>query len=114
MITERGRGPDANDSFLDHRHSEQAIVAAKRWAFWSFVVGVAITMPATFLALLSPTGEALLPFLVPASAVLRPLADVVANWPGLVNVAIASLVNGVIYAAIAAALRPLAGKASHQ
>ena len=74
---------------------------------------MAITVPATLLALLSLTGE-LFPFLVPASAVLRPLADVVATWPGLVNVGIVSLVNGVIYAAIAAALQPLVGKAAHR
>ena len=86
----------------------------KRWAFWSFLVGVAITVPATLFALLSPTGEVLFPFLVPANAVLRPLTDVVASWPGLVNVAMASLANGVIYAAIAAALGLLAGQVRHR
>jgi hypothetical protein len=73
-------------------------------------VGVAITVPATFFALLSPTGEVVFPFLVPANAVLRPLADVVARWPGLANVALASLVNGVIYAAIAVALHAIASR----
>jgi hypothetical protein len=78
---------------------------------WSFLVGVAITLPATFLALLVPAGEVLFPFVVPANAVLRPLADVVASWPGLVNVAIASLANGVIYAAVAAAVARSARRA---
>src|SRR5688572_10814300 len=86
----------------------------KRCAFWSFLVGVAITVPATLFALLVPAGEVLFTFLVPANAVLRPLAGVVASWPGLVNVAIASLANGAIYALVAAALGSIAIQARHR
>lgn len=61
-------------------------------------------MPATLFALLSHTGEALHPYLVPSTELLGPLSDVMATWPGLINMAIAAVVNGVIYAAGAGAL----------
>lgn len=76
----------------------------QRWAWWGFVVGVAVTLPATFFALLSHTGEALHPYLVPSAALLGPLSDVMATWPGLLNMTIAAVVNGLVYAAAAGAL----------
>jgi hypothetical protein len=57
----------------------------QRWARWGFVVGVAITVPATFFALLSHTGEALHPYLVSGTELLGPLSDTMATWPGLMN-----------------------------
>jgi hypothetical protein len=56
------------------------------------------------LALLSPIGEALLKFLVPGSLLLRPIADVMASWPGLLNVALVAAANGLVYALAAVAL----------
>jgi len=55
-------------------------------------------MPATYFALLSHTGETLHPYLVPSKEVLRPLSHMMARWPGLLNMTIAAVVNGVIYA----------------
>lgn len=74
----------------------------QRWAWWGFLVGVAITVPATFFALLFHSGEALHPYLVPSTALLGPLSDVMATWPGLIAMALAAVVNGGIYAAVAA------------
>jgi hypothetical protein len=79
----------------------------QRWALWGFIVGVAITVPATFFALLSHAGETLHPYLVPSTELLGPLSDVMATWPGLVNMGIAAVVNGVIYAAGVGALTTL-------
>lgn len=79
----------------------------QRWALAGFIVGLAITVPATFLALLSHTGEALHPYLVPSKVLLGPLSEMMATRPGLLNMAIASVVNGAIYAAGVGALGTL-------
>lgn len=86
----------------------------RRWALWGFVVGAAITVPATMFALLSYTGETLYPFLVPSSGLLTRLGDVVATWPGALNMAIACGINGLFYAAIAGALGALVGMLKHR
>lgn len=75
----------------------------RRWLLWGWIIGVVITVPATFFALLSPAGETLHPFLVPSAGLLAPLSGVMANWPALVNLAIACIVNGLVYATVAAA-----------
>lgn len=72
----------------------------RRYALWGFVIGVAITVPATLLALVSNVGEAIHPYLVPSTVLLRPLADAAASWPGLLNVALAAVVNGLVYATV--------------
>ena len=71
---------------------------SQKLLMWGFIVGVAITVPATVFAFLAPAGETLQPYLVPGTRLLRPLADMVATWPGMANVAIASAINGVMYA----------------
>jgi hypothetical protein len=82
-------------------HTDAGGWSARRAVIWGFLAGVAITVPATMLALLSSVGETFHPFLVPAAALLAPLSDAAADWPGLVNVALAALVNGVVYAVVA-------------
>ena len=69
-----------------------------------FVLGLVVTVPAVFFALLSPVGEAALGILTPGSLLLRPRADVMANWPGLLNVALVAVANGLVYGLAAAAL----------
>lgn len=86
----------------------------QRWALWGFIVGVAITVPATLFALLAHTGEALHPYLVPSTELLGPLSDVMATWPGLMTMAIAAVVNGGIYAAGAGALGTVLAILSHR
>lgn len=85
-----------------------------RWAVWGFIVGAAITVPATFFALLSYTGETLYPYLVPTSELLSRLPQVMETWPGAVNMAIASALNGCLYAAPAGALGALVGMRRHR
>ena len=68
---------------------------------------MAITVPATFFALLSHTGEALHPCLVLGTELLGPLSDTMATWHGLMNMAVAAVVNGVVYTAGASALGTL-------
>ncbi len=75
--------------------------SARRWALWGFIVGAAITVPATMFALLSHTGEALMPYLVLGSSLLHPLAEMMAVWPGLINMTVASVANGLLYGALA-------------
>ena len=86
----------------------------RRWAVWGFIVGAAITVPATFFALLSYAGETLYPYLVPTSELLSRLPQVMETWPGAVNMAIASALNGGIYAASAGALGALVGMRRHR
>ena len=81
--------------------------STRRWVLWGFLVGAAITLPATILALLSPVGEAIHPYLVPAAALLAPASDAMATWPGLVNMTLGALVNGVVYAVAAGAVGAL-------
>jgi hypothetical protein len=69
-----------------------------------FVLGLVVTVPAIFFALLSPIGEALLGILTPGSLLLEPLSDVMASWPGLLNVALVAVANGLVYGSVATAL----------
>lgn len=79
-------------------------VRPRRAFLIGFVIGLAVTVPAIFLALVTPVGEALLPLLTPGSLLLRPFADVMATWPGIVNVALVAIANGLIYGLIALAI----------
>ena len=69
-----------------------------------FVIGLVVTVPAIFFALLSPVGEAVLGFLTPGSLLLRPLTDAMATWPGLLNVALVAAANGLVYGLAATVL----------
>jgi hypothetical protein len=69
-----------------------------------FVLGLVVTVPAVFFALLSPVGEAVLGILTPGSLLLRPLTDVMASWPGLLNIALVAVANGLVYGLVATAL----------
>lgn len=69
-----------------------------------FVIGLVVTVPAVFFALLSPVGEAVLGILTPGSLLLKPLTDVMATWPGLLNVALVAAANGLVYGLVGTAL----------
>jgi len=69
-----------------------------------FVLGLLVTVPAVFFALLSPVGEAVLGILTPGSLLLKPLTDVMASWPGLLNVALVAVANGLVCGLAATAL----------
>jgi hypothetical protein len=86
----------------EHLHSRRVPLA--RVFGVGFVVGAVITIPAVFFALLSPVGEALLRILIPGSLLLRPIADAMASWPGLLNFGLLAIANGLIYGLVAVAL----------
>ncbi len=69
-----------------------------------FVLGLVVTVPAVLFALLSPVGEAVLAILTPGSLLLKPLTDAMATWPGLLNVALVAVANGLVYGLAATAL----------
>jgi hypothetical protein len=62
-----------------------------------FVIGFLVTVPAIMLALAFTLWETLLPFVVPGSLLLRIWGSAMADWPGLVNVLLACLANGLVY-----------------
>ena len=65
-----------------------------------FATGFAMTFVAVVLALTTPAFEVLLPLLVPATVLLRPVADVAADWNGLVTMLLTGVVNGASYAVV--------------
>lgn len=70
----------------------------RRPALVGFAVGFLMAFGATILALLFTLFERLENVLVPGAALLSPLSDEMADWHGLVNMVLAGLVNGVVYA----------------
>lgn len=81
-----------------------------RWSRTGLLVGAAVPLPAAVLALSVPAAERLVPLLVPGAALLRPLSAAMAGWNGAVNVLLVSVVNGLLYAAVAAGLGLLLGR----
>ena len=77
----------------------------------AFAVGFLITLPVTFLALLLPTFEPIAPVLTPGAALLRPLSSAMAQWPGGINILLASVANGLVYAVAVSAFVVLARRA---
>ena len=90
--------PDTEESRL------RRTVSRTRAFGLGFVLGLLVTVPAVFFALLSPVGEAVLGILTPGSLLLKPLTDVMASWPGLLNVALVAVANGLVYGLAATAL----------
>ena len=72
----------------------------RRPAVIGFATGFAMTFVAVVLALTTPAFEVLLPLLVPATVLLRPVAEVAADWNGLVTMLLTGVVNGAIYAVV--------------
>jgi len=72
----------------------------RRPAVLGFVVGFLAAFVVTMLALVTVVAEVVHPVLVPAAPLLRPVADRMADWHGLVNLVLVGTVNGAIYAAV--------------
>jgi hypothetical protein len=79
--------------------STGAAPSLRRPAVVGFVVGFLAAFVVTMLALVTVVAEVVHPVLVPAAPLLRPVADQMADWPGLLTMALAGTVNGAIYAA---------------
>jgi hypothetical protein len=82
-------------------------VPLRRPAVVGFVTGFASAFAATVLALVSTVFEALLPVLVPAALLLRPIADRMADWNGLLTMLLVGTLNGAVYAVAFAAVAAL-------
>ncbi len=87
---------------------------SRRFASWGFLVGFLVTVPATLLALVSATGEALKPYVVPGTWLLEPLTDAMADWPGLVNILVGAVANGLVYGAVATTIGTVIGASRHR
>lgn len=72
----------------------------RRAGVLGFATGFAAAIVVTMLALMTPVAEAVHPVLVPAVALLGPLADRLAHWNGLLSMSLAGVVNGAVYAAV--------------
>lgn len=83
----------------------------RRWFVRGFLVGTAVAVPAVFLALVLPAGEALMPFLTPGFALLRPLSPLMASWHGGLGLALGSVVNGLVVGLLAAGVALLLARA---
>jgi hypothetical protein len=72
----------------------------RRPALAGFAVGFVMAFVATVLALMSTLVERLEDVLVPGALLLSPLSDEMAGWNGLLNMVLAGVANGVVYAAV--------------
>lgn len=79
--------------------------ALRRPALIGFVVGFVMAFVATVLALLLPLFETLHPVLVPGALLLTPLSDAMADWNGLLNMVLAGIANGAVYAVVVVGVR---------
>jgi hypothetical protein len=75
----------------------------KRWVIAAFALGFSLAFVLPVLALMFVPfelfGRALLPGLL---LIPRRLLDAMAGWPGLLNLSIGGVANGLVYAAVAA------------
>jgi hypothetical protein len=72
----------------------------RRPALLGFVVGFAMAFVVTVLALMFTVFERLEDVLVPGAALLSPLSEAMSGWNGLLNMVLAGLANGVLYAVV--------------
>lgn len=74
--------------------------AIRRPALVGFVVGFVMAFVVTVLALMSTLFERLEDVLVPGALLLSPLSDEMAGWNGLLNMVLAGVANGLVYALV--------------
>ena len=84
---------------------------ARRPALLGFAAGFVAAFVVPTLALMSTFVETLEPVLVPGALLLEPLTDRMATWNGLLNLALAGVANGAVYAlAVTAVALAAAGR----
>ena len=86
-----------------NRAGRPVLQQLRRRAVIGFTVGFTIAAPAAWLAIASPLGEDLKPYLLPGLLLLAPLQDDFRSTPGLVSVLAGALANGLLFAAAGAA-----------
>lgn len=72
----------------------------RRAAIVGFIAGFVIAPIAMVLALLVPVIDLLRPLLTPGALLLRPLIPAMSGWPGWVNILLAAVANGVVFAVL--------------
>ena len=75
----------------------------RRAVLIGFVVGFVMAFVVTVLALMSTLFERLEDVLVPGALLLSPLSERMAGWNGLLNMALAGVANGLVYALVVVA-----------
>ena len=74
---------------------------SKRRAFIiGFVVGAIVLVLAAFVSVLVEMPAWLFGVLTVGAVFFRPLADAMADWPGLLNIALAAIANGIMYGVV--------------
>jgi hypothetical protein len=71
---------------------------------WWFVIGAVVLAISLVARLVFELPLWLEDLLTPGALLLMPLADAMADWPGLLTVTLAAAVNGVVYGVIAVAV----------
>jgi tetrahydromethanopterin S-methyltransferase subunit F len=74
----------------------------RRAALIGFAVGFVMAFVVTVLALMSTLFERLEDVLVPGALLLSPLSERMAGWNGLLNMVLAGVANGLLYALVVA------------
>ena len=72
----------------------------RRAALIGFIVGFVMAFVVTVLALMSTLFERLEDVLVPGALLLSPLSHRMAGWNGLLNMVLAGVANGLVYALV--------------
>jgi hypothetical protein len=68
----------------------------------AFVIGAVVLVLAVFLSLLVELPEWLNDILTVGTFLLNPLVEAMADWPGIINIALAAAANGLVYGVVAA------------
>jgi hypothetical protein len=82
--------------------SEDRGIDVRRAFIVAFVIGAVVLVLAVFLSLLVELPEWLNDILTVGTFLLNPLVEAMADWPGIINVAIAAVANGLVYGVVAA------------
>jgi hypothetical protein len=82
----------------------------KKFAFIGFLVGFLGTFLMAMLPFFLPVDVASNIFLFPARQILAPLNEAMSSWPGLINMLLAAVVNGIVYLFIFYVFEKIFGK----
>lgn len=81
--------------------SEDRGIDVRRAFIVAFVIGAVVLVLAAFLSLLVELPEWLNDILTVGTFLLNPLVEAMADWPGILNIALAAAANGLVYGVVA-------------
>jgi hypothetical protein len=82
--------------------TEERGIDLRRAFIVGFVIGAVVLVLAAFLSLIVELPEFLSDLLTVGTFLLNPLLEAMADWPGILNVALAAAANGLVYGVAAA------------